>query len=71
MFLEVLSDTLNALHEILVGRVPVHAKPTGYLDEGEVFIEAEVDDAAVRLFQLFVHVGCNVVEPFQSFVNGL
>ena len=66
-----LSDMLHALCEILVGGVRIQAKPTGYLCNGQVFIETEMEDAAVRFFHLLVHESRNVFKPFQLFVDGL
>jgi hypothetical protein len=71
MFTEMMSDLLNALREILVGGIRIQTQPTGNLANGQVFIETEVEDAAVRFFQLPIHVGDNVVETFQPLVNGL
>ena len=39
MILEVVSDLLNALHEILVSGIRVQTKPTGYLADGQILIE--------------------------------
>ena len=71
MFTEVMSDLLNALHEILVGSIRIQTQPTGNLTDGQVIVEAEVEDAAVRFLQLLVHVSGNIIEPFHPFVNGL
>ncbi len=71
MFLEVMSDTLNGLYEILVGGIGIQAKPTGNLAYGQVFVETEVEDAAVRFLHLLVHVSSDVVDSFQPFVNRL
>ena len=46
-----MSDLLNALHEILVGSIRVQSQPTSNLADGQVFVEAEVEDAAVRFLQ--------------------
>ena len=52
---EVISDFLNALGEILVGGIRIQTKPTGNLCNSQIFVETEMEDAAMRFFQLLVH----------------
>ena len=71
MDVEMFPDMLHALCEILIGGVRVQAKPTGDVCYGQVLIETEVEDAAVRLPHLLVHESRNVFEPFLLFFDGL
>ena len=66
-----MSDLLNALDEILVGGVRVHVESLGNLGNREVFVEAQVEDAAVGFFQLLVGKGLYFVNLLQLFFYGL
>ena len=48
---EVISDYLNTLGEILVSGIWIQTKPTGNLCDSQIFVETEVEDAAMRFFQ--------------------
>ena len=52
---EMITDFLNALSEILVGSIRIQTKPTGNLCYSQIFIETEMEDAAMRFFQMLVH----------------
>ena len=56
---EVISDFLNALGEILVGGIRIQTEPAGNLCDRQIFVEAEMEDAAMRFLQLLVCEGRN------------
>ena len=68
---EVITDSLNALGEIFVGGIRIQTKPTGNLCDSQIFVETEVEDAAMRFFQLLVHEDRNIFKLLQLSVNGL
>ena len=68
---EVISDFLNALGEILVGGIRIQTETTGNLCDSQIFIETEMENAAMWFFQLLVHESRNIFKLLQLFVNGL
>ena len=68
---EVITDFLNALGEILVSGIRIQTKPMGNLSDSQIFVETEVEDAAMRFFQLLVHESRNIFKLLQLSVNGL
>ena len=66
-----MSDLLNALDEILVGGVRIHVESLGNLGNRQVFVEAQVEDAAVGLFQFLVGKGLYFVNLLKPFFYGL
>ena len=68
---EVISDFLNALVEILVSGIRIQTKPTGNLSDGQIFVDTEVEDTAMRFLQLLVHESRNIFKLLQLSVNGL
>ena len=68
---EVISDFLNAFGEILVSGIRIQAKPTGNLCDSQIFVETEVEDAAMRFFQLLVHESRNIFKLLQLSFNRL
>ena len=68
---EVISDFLNALGEILVSGIWIQTETTGNLCNSQIFVETEMEDAAMRFFQLLVHESQNFFKLLQLSVNGL
>ena len=68
---EVITDSLNALGEILVGGIRIQAEPTGNLCDSQIFVETEMKDAAMRFFQLLVYEDRNFFELLQLSFNRL
>jgi hypothetical protein len=65
------SDLLNALGKILIDGIRIQTKPTGNLADSQVFVETEMEDAAMRFLQLFIYESCYVIVPSLLLVNRL
>ena len=46
-----LADALDGLTEIFVAGVGIHVHPAGDISDGQVFVETETEDGAIRLIQ--------------------
>ena len=68
---EVIPDFLNALGEILVGGIWIQTEATGNLCDCQIFVETEMEDAAMRFLQLLLHEDRDIFQLLQLSVNGL
>ena len=68
---EMITDFLNALSEILISGIRIQAKSTGNLCNSQIFIETEMEDTAMRFFQMLVNESRYFFKLLQLSVNGL